>query len=129
MVFFIPVVGFQLDATPEKTAQEVADSWLKLLDAQKYNKSWEELSPNTKQKMGMEQWKLAMTGIHKPLGKLKERKFEEAEYIKSLHGYPDLEGVIVRYKSKYEKRGSVVETVGTIHDKDGKWRVVAYLTN
>jgi len=129
LIFVTPILGIQSDATPEKTAQEVAESWLKLIDSQKYEKSWEELSPNTKEKMSMEQWRLALTGMHKPLGKLKERKLETAAHLKPLPGYTDQEGVILRYKSKYANRESVIESIGTMHDKDGTWRVAAYLTN
>lgn len=129
LICFLTVAGIQSDQTPEKVARQIAEDWLQLLDSQRYAESWELLSSNTKGKLPKDQWELAMMGMREPLGKLKQRKFEKAQYIKSLQGYPDQEGIIVRFESTFESRKSVIESVGTIHDKDGKWRVVAYVTN
>ena len=129
--FFFSSFSFaqEKNQTPERISQEVAENWILFLDQQKYAESWEKLSPNTKVKLEKRQWELAMLGMRKPLGKLKIRKLDKVEYIKSLKGYPDQEGGIVTFDSSFEGKASVRETVGTIHDKDGKWRVVAYLTN
>jgi hypothetical protein len=63
------------------------------------------------------------------LGKLKSRNLIKAEFIKSLEGMPDQEGVILQYESSFEKRDSVLETFGLIHEKNGTWRVGHYLTD
>ncbi len=57
-----------------------------MLDSKKYAESWDELHANIKVKLSRDQWVLGMTGMREPLGKLRERKFESAQYIKSLQG-------------------------------------------
>lgn len=122
---FISVIGLQL-SRKEIAALKVAESWLPLLDAQEYGKSWEELSPIVKKKLRKEHWEIGLTELRTPLGKLKSRAFFSTDYTRSVKGYPKREGVLVRFMSHFEN-GSILETVGTIHDKDGKWRVTAYM--
>jgi Protein of unknown function (DUF4019) len=119
-------LGLQTQQPAEKAAQTVAEFWLPLLDSQKYEESWEALSPKTKEQYSKRQWEVGMMGFRKPLGKLKSRTFNKVIYIKSLQGYPDYEGAIVRFDSVYENKESVIELVGIIHDKDGTWRVLLY---
>ena len=119
-------LSFQTEQTAEQAAQKVAGSWLPLLDSQKYEESWEALSPKTKERYSKRQWGVGMMGFRQPLGKLKSRTFGKVVYTKSLQGYPEHEGAIVRFDSAYENKESVIELVGVIHDKDGKWRVLLY---
>ena len=122
---FVSVIGFQL-SRKETAARKVAESWLPLLDAQEYGESWEELSPIVKRTLRKEHWEIGLTELRTPLGKLKSRRFFSTDYTRSLKGHPKREGVLVRFMSHFEN-GSILESVGTIHDKDGKWRVTAYM--
>ena len=119
-------LGSQAEQPAEKEAKTVAESWLPLLDSREYEESWEALSPKTKERYSKRQWEAGMMGFRKPLGKLKSRTFNKVVYTKSLQGYPDYEGAIVRFDSVYENKESVMELVGVIHDKDGAWRVLVY---
>lgn len=121
---FISVIGIQSSAK-QTAARKAAESWLPLLDAQKYGESWEKLSPIVKKTISKEHWEIGLSELRSPLGKLKSRTFFSSDYIKSLKGYPKREGVMVQFMSQFEN-GSIFEYVGTIHDKDGKWRVTAY---
>ncbi|HEX7957039.1 MAG TPA: DUF4019 domain-containing protein [Pyrinomonadaceae bacterium] len=112
--------------TPEAAAQKVAEAWLPLLDSGRYAESWGPLSAKIKSEFGQRQWEIGMMGLRKPLGELKSRRLGKVIYIKSLPGHPGYEGVIVRFDSVYEKRMSVIELVGLIHDDDGEWRVLIY---
>lgn len=114
---------------PEKTAQKVAEAWMPIWDAGKYDESYEELSESVKKKIDKKMWFIYWSAIRKPLGKLKSRSLVKAEFIKSLPGLPDQEGVVLEYKSSFETKEEVVETFGLIHEKDDSWRVGYYLTN
>src|SRR5687768_11357125 len=104
---FSAALGLQTDKNLKKAAQKVAEAWLPLLDDQKYEESWEALSQKTKKDLSKRQWEVGMMGFRKPLGKLKSRKLGKVIYIKSLQGYPDHQGAIVRFDSVYENRESV----------------------
>jgi hypothetical protein len=72
-----------------------------------------------------------MDGIPKvrdPLGAFAERKIVESAYKTSLAGQPPGEYVTVIFESRFANKPDVVETVTTVLDKDGKWRVTGYST-
>jgi hypothetical protein len=109
-------------------AREALTKWAPLMDSGLYEKCWDELAQNSKEKMSRDQWLIYMKGVRKPMGELKARKEFNAEYIKSLKGIPDQDGALIQFESSFSNRGSVVETFGFIHAKDGQWRVGYYLT-
>jgi hypothetical protein len=121
---FISGPGFQ-SSRKETTARKAAESWLPLLDAQEYGESWERLSPIVKRMLRKEHWEIGLTELRTPLGKLKARELFSTDYIRALKEYPKREGVLVRFVSQFEN-GAIFEDVGTIHDRDGKWRVISY---
>jgi hypothetical protein len=70
-----------------------------------------------------------MNGIPKlrdPFGALVERQPAEAVYKKTLAGRPDGDYVSVVFVSKFAKKDQVVETVTTVREPDGRWRVTGY---
>lgn len=122
---FVSTLGFQ-ESRKEIAARKAAESWLPLLDAQEYGASWEELSPFAKKAIRKEHWEIGLTQLRTPLGMLKSRTFFSTEYVKPLKGHPKQEQVLVRFMSHFEN-GSILESVGTIHDSDGKWRATTYM--
>jgi hypothetical protein len=118
--------AIQAQQTPEKAAQQAAESWLSLVDSTKYEESWEEAASVFKAAISKEDWKAAVQSARDPLGKNKSRKLIEAKYTKSLEGAPDGEYVVIQYESSFEKQKSVTETIVPMLDKDGKWRVSGY---
>jgi len=109
-------------------AREALSKWAPLMDSGHYEKCWDELAQNPKEKMPRDQWLIYMKGVRKPMGELKTRKEFKAEYVKSLKGIPDQDGAFIQFESSFSNRDSVVETFGLIHEKDGQWRVGYYLT-
>jgi hypothetical protein len=118
--------AIQAQQTPEKAAQQAAESWLSLVDSTKYEESWEEAASVFKAAISKEDWKAAVQSARDPLGKNKSRKLIEAKYTKSLEGAPDGEYVVIQYESSFEKQKSVTETIVPMLDKDGKWLVSGY---
>jgi Protein of unknown function (DUF4019) len=127
---FTLVLGLCLAAfaqsKPEQIAQQSADAWLALVDAGKYPDSWQEAAQFFRNAVTKEQWQNAMHASREPLGKMHSRKVKSATYTKTLPGAPDGEYVVVQYESSFEHKGSAVETVTPMLDKDGKWRVSGY---
>ena len=110
------------------SAREAVSKWAPLMDAGLYEKCWDELDQNAKEKMPRDQWLIYLKGVRKPMGELKNRKEIKADYVKSLKNAPDQEGAIIQFETSFSKRESVVETFGLIHGNDGQWRVGHYLT-
>jgi uncharacterized protein DUF4019 len=111
---------------PEDTARPVVESWLELVDAGKYEASWDQAARLFKRSVTKEQWKQAAGRARSPLGRLISRKLKSSEYTKHLPGAPDGNYVIIQFDSVFEQKTSAVETVSSMLDSDGVWRVSGY---
>lgn len=54
------------------------------------------------------------------------RELKSKQYATSLPGAPDGEYVVIQFKTAFENKKSVVETITPMLDKDKKWRVSGY---
>ena len=109
-----------------EAAGKAAQAWLALVDAGKYDQSWDEASAMLKEKVSKEQWKDAMTRVRDPLGKSTSRKLERAQLTTKLPGAPDGVYVVIQYNGKYEKLADAIDTVIPKLEMDGKWRVAGF---
>jgi hypothetical protein len=112
---------------PEDLAQTSAEAWLALTDSGKYAESWEEASSGFKNTVSKEKWIGMLQSVRSPLGTLKSRKLNKATYVKNPPKAPEGEYVVLTYDSSFEQLPSAVETVSSVLDKDGKWRLAGYL--
>ncbi|PSQ98917.1 MAG: hypothetical protein BRD51_02635 [Bacteroidetes bacterium SW_11_64_17] len=89
-----------------EAAKEAAQEWLALLDAGKYETTWEEGQ------------------AHAALDSLRSRSLVAARYATDIPNAPEGEYVVAQYKSMYGAK----ETVETTYLKkdDGTWRVAGY---
>ena len=111
---------------PEELAQSSAESWLALVDAGNYAQSWEQAAAFFKGAVTKERWQQMLSARRGPLGKMVSRKLKSATYTKTLPGAPDGEYVVIQYESSFEHKQSAIETVTSMLDKDGQWRVSGY---
>jgi len=114
------------EANRETVAQGEALLWLSLVDSNKYDASWEEMSPAFKKQVNKRKWKSTVTDLRKPLGSLVSRKAKSAEYTKELPGAPEGEYVVAKFDTVFEKKPSAVETVTLVLGTDLNWRVSSY---
>lgn len=110
----------------EKAALAAADSWLKLVDAGRYDESWGQAAEFFKKAVSQGEWAKKMRTFREPLGKLITREAASAQYATSLPGAPDGEYVVIQYNTSFEKKKNAVETVTPMKDPDGTWRVSGY---
>ena len=107
----------------EETAIQAAESWLSLVDEEKYLVSWEGLAGLLKKNVKKEEWINDLNRSRKPLGKLVERKLQH----KTKSSEASLgEYLIFQYETSFENKKSVVEAVSVIKDNDGNWRILGY---
>ena len=110
----------------EEAAETAASSWLKLVDAGEYGKSWDDAAAYFKDAVSRDTWERRITAVRRPLGKNLSRERASATYLTSLPGAPDGEYVVIRFLSSFENKKSAVETVTPMRDEDGEWRVSGY---
>jgi hypothetical protein len=112
---------------PEVEAQKAGEQWLALVDAGKYGESWDAASPSFQAAMTRSDWVKKVTAARKPAGKLISRKLTKSHLVKDPPHSPPGQYVGIQYQSSFQNLNSTVETVVPMLDKDGKWRVTAYI--
>ena len=112
--------------TPEDAAQAAAESWLKVVDAADYARSWGQAAAVFKGAVKQAGWVQMAGGVRTPLGKLVTRTLKSREFTEKLPGAPDGKYVVIQYDTVFEHKAAAVETVIPMVDPDGAWRVSGY---
>jgi beta-lactamase regulating signal transducer with metallopeptidase domain len=110
----------------EQFAVDEAEKWLKLVDDENYDKSWETAAEYFRNALTEEKWDESMKSVREPLGVVISRNVISKEYATSLPGAPDGEYVVIQFQTSFENKKQAVETVTPMKDKDGVWRVSGY---
>jgi opacity protein-like surface antigen len=124
------LIGASLQAsvadTPEASAEAAAQSWLGLVDAGDYAKSWDTSARNFRHSIPQSQWVSQVAAVRGPLGAVKSRRVASATFARSLPGAPDGEYVVIKFSTSFEHKAEAAETVTPMKDPDGQWRVSGY---
>jgi hypothetical protein len=110
----------------EKAGQTAAHAWLLLLDRKDWGTAWDASSSVFRQSVPLPAWMDGIPKLRDPFGAFVERQPLEAIYKKTLAGRPDGDYVTVVFASKFANQERVQETVTTVRDTDGRWRVTGY---
>lgn len=116
----------QKNPEAEQAATVAAESWLKILDAGEYERTWTEAASIFKSAMTEEGWVAMVKPIRDPLGEVESRELIRAVYSTSLPNAPEGEYVVIQYKTDYTNKKDAVETITPMLDTDGQWRVSGY---
>ncbi len=108
-----------------EAAQSEAEKWLKLVDAGKYEASWEGFAPSVRKQVSEADWNTKISATRGSFGALESRKLQKSDYKTALPGAPDGEYVVVEYASSFAHKASTVETV-ILQKQTGAWRVAGY---
>ena len=120
----LPIAAFA--DSPENEALKAAESWLALVDAGDYAKSWDTAAAYFQGAITKEKWGQTLKGVRPPLGRVLSRKVKTKQYATSVPGAPDGEYVVIQFETSFENKADAVETVTPMKDPDGKWRVSGY---
>jgi hypothetical protein len=107
-------------------AQASIESWLALVDSQQYAESWQAAATFFKNAVTAEKWQGAVQTARMPLGSMQSRATKSVTSAKTLPGAPDGEYVVFQFNTSFERKAAALETVTTVREADGKWRVVGY---
>lgn len=121
-----PAAALAQNSNKEKAAVAAAEKWLSLVDHGKYAESWKESATYFRDRVTEQKWEQMSRSVREPLGKLISRHLKTATYETSLPGAPDGQYVVIQFDTSFANKKSAVETVTTVMDKDGAWRVVGY---
>ena len=110
----------------ETAAKAAADIWLALVDDNRYEPAYQSAASIFQKLVTKEQWiKLAGNGRNL-LGKSRSRTVQDTKFSATMPGAPDGQYVVIHYQTSFEKKAAATETVTTLLDSDGQWRVCGY---
>ena len=117
------ISGACFGASPEKKAKIAANNWLELVDGKNYATSYDDAASFFKVVVKKDDWINTLTGLRSTLRGVVSRQLISEKYEEKMPGAPDGEYVIIKYKTKFEKKEAAEEVVVPMLDTDGKWRV------
>jgi hypothetical protein len=120
-----PASGVISNPEFEKAGQTAAHAWLLLLDRKDWGTAWDASSAVFRQTVPLPAWMDNVPKVREPLGALVERSPAIAQYKKTLPGRPDGDYVTAIFVTKFANK-QVEETVTTVRETDGRWRVTGY---
>ncbi|PIQ29188.1 hypothetical protein COW36_17630 [bacterium (Candidatus Blackallbacteria) CG17_big_fil_post_rev_8_21_14_2_50_48_46] len=121
---FLPAQAAAPDGVEK--AKLAAQHWLALTDRQQYAQSWQQAAGFFKASIPQSTWVKALKTNRAPLGRLKSRQLKFSAFTKTLPKAPKGNYVLLHYRSVFERQANVTETVTTLLDKGGVWRVAGY---
>ena len=110
----------QLSQSDQAKLQKLTEGWLSLIDAGKYDESWNQLSQRLKNRFTKGDWSSVIHTFFDRTGKLKSRKLRSVAYSD-----PDAETVAVDFESSFGKMATGSETV-LLELENGEWKITSY---
>jgi hypothetical protein len=122
----LPQVPQELMLEAGTAAEEAGREWLEIIDKGDFEKSWNKSATYFQEVVPKADWIQSASSIRGTLGVVVSREVFTKKYMTSLPGAPDGEYVIIEFKTSFKNKDSAIETVASMRDKDGKWRVSGY---
>jgi hypothetical protein len=112
-------------ADTSKPAANAATNWLALIDAGRYEQSWQQAGKLFRERVRQTQWASEAKSAREPLGAVQSRTVLAVRFASSLPGVPDSRYAIVQFHSVFAHKANAVETI-TLMMEDGTWKTVGY---
>jgi hypothetical protein len=103
-------------------AQLASAGWLTLLDQRNWGTAWDGASQTFRSAVPLSNWMDGIPKVRAPFGAFMERTPINVVYN------PDNGMATSSFRSKFANKSDLEETVTTIKEADGKWRVTGYST-
>src|SRR5712664_516759 len=114
------------DLQAESMAKADAKAWLALMDASKFEESWDAAAPYLKLVTTKTDWVSSGKRIRSLLGELVSRMNVSTVATATVPSAPVGRYVVVEFQAKYSNRQVAFENVVEMLCADGKWRVAGY---
>jgi Protein of unknown function (DUF4019) len=106
-------------------ARSAAEAWLKIEDAETYEKSWAAGSDYFRSQVPEQGWVRHMTETRKPLDPLLVRDLTASEWNTEMPNLPKGEYVAFVYQTTFANGHPQLESVVMVHE-GGVWKMVGY---
>ncbi|EGQ7944484.1 DUF4019 domain-containing protein [Vibrio cholerae] len=102
-----------------------AKDWLGIVDSGEYAVSWQKADPYFQSQLPEASWDMALKEAREPLGAVVSRTELGSKEYTSLPGVQDGEYLIIQFKTDFQNKKSLTETV-TLSKSSGEWLPVGY---
>ena len=113
----------------EVAATTAVEVWLGMIDDGRYPESWQSAGSLFKATVPQDKWLEILKTGRQPMGKLLARTQTSRQFMRTLPGAPGGQYVVCRYNASYENKKTATETITSVLDVDGQWRVVGYFVH
>jgi Protein of unknown function (DUF4019) len=124
LALMLPITAIAA-AGASKEATDAARSWLALIDAGRYDRSWNDASSLFREHVTQAQWAAEAKAAREPLGAVESRGAPTVRLATSLPGAPDGQYAILQFHSRFAHKADAVEIVTMMMD-DGTWKSAGY---
>jgi hypothetical protein len=121
------LAGTAAGDTPKASAEAAARTWLAAADTGSGAETWALAARVFQDRISSEAWQTQLTGVRAALGAVEKRTLTSAIHASTLPGAPDGDYEVVKFQTQFEHKASAVETVTTVKQPDGSWRVTGYV--
>ena len=121
-----------VEQEPRAAAEAAARSWLEVVDAGDYEKSWDAASELFRQNMARfgkdaSFWVKSLNVSRAPLGDVRMREVARVEPDAGIAGMPPGDFVEVEYLGTFVNQDRVTETIVMTLESDAEWRMANYI--
>jgi hypothetical protein len=113
------------NAEKEAAGRQAATAWLAQLDQRDWKGAWDGSAAMFRTNVKIDNWMENIPKVRDPLGQFFARSAFESGYLTTIQGQPPGEYVTVLFNSRFSNR-QLQETVTTVREADGRWRVTGY---
>ncbi|GEM_PF-1121001 len=116
------------DSDPDVAlAKKAALAWLALVDAGKFEATWDEAAAPFQKAQSKSDWAKGLGGARPTMGKLVVRTFLNHEVRAALPNLPPGKYITVRFTTVFEKHANGSESVTLVKDGARGYRMMSYL--
>jgi hypothetical protein len=108
-------------------AKKAALDWLALVDAFKFDATWDEAATSFQKAQNKADWVKGLGGARPTMGKLVGRTFLNHEIRTNLPNLPAGKYITIRFTSGFEKHKNGSESVTLVKDGTRGYRMMSYL--
>ena len=119
----------ELIADKVNAAIDCSKDWVAIVDQEHYGESWDRAAKFFQERIPDGQWETTMQQVRYPFGKVMSREVANYQYLTHLPGFPAGDYVVIQFKTSFDKKSDAMETITSMVDSDGQWRVSNYQVN
>ena len=108
-----------------RAARQVAEAWIALLDAGKFDDAYGQMGQAARGQISVEQWKAQLKASRTKYGKLTTRAFQYTDYATTLKNAPPGQYVVLDYLCSFVSGQSAPETL-VMSKVNGVWQVAGF---